>query len=985
MANGLLTFGAGTTAGSVMLYNGMTTMGQPVIEYYDVSLNAGGNSVASGVSDQYVGTDPVITIDLSMRRSEGDVVGHPVSDTSPSNFIPRIFSDILGTDVTSIFEEGISKIVELVQAGAFSSGNPWGINWQSGDLIKRAPLPREVPAEDGSLPENEMRIELLLQKIDPNNIPETEFRYEAAGKKDEKDGDGAIKDLNPSTRLNLLPRQTIEPLKPLTIQGIKIHGRQDHQAVVLYRDSLTLSDIPQLEEEFRRIRRDDLLLLHFLDIFHPIALQYNRYHELPPREKEVLVTELKRMGLNFSDPQGIRYFLSRILRFQGLRYADQGSYNPTEILCPLIACERAGMVHEQLNERASHVWEIDNIASLQDALEYLEKYTQLAPPEKERLAEAMLDMRRLFYETGPLFYRRVQSLPPLVIFRRENKFDLPKPFLENPSRFIEEQENVQEENEFALAGEFIYLNTNPSDITRIKKFTLGGVPVISKRIEPLRVYSIEDEIREARKIGRLLKAEGISNVRTAEYLGLVYDSGNYYILMRDEKAPSLFEKLNAEGREVFARVEGVLKNKHGDLEPRNALWNGKELVLIDFEKHTAIVDLKNIPPKGKAITNARLSRSRSIGDLKDVLARDPLIERFRIAINLSNPRMLRRLPSTAVIGDIHGNNRRLTELLESDAALKAKRTIFLGDYFDRGAGGKEVFEILRKRSPDDNIFLLGNHEYYFLLAMKGDIKSFGLWLESGGINFLDTLLDLSKFKEAYEAASKEFPDEIPSEIIEQIRQSEPGIIEELHKSVRENKLLWEIFGWLIENTRLFYIDEYGNLYIHAGIKDGEHLDLNYIELLEKDEKIFREALRINDPRHLDLALSYSRLFKPVLEIRAAEWLIDFPKDDWEKTRGYLFNLGIRGMVVGHNPYGRVINLFNRIFGIDLLMADYYGNYGGILEISPHAGIAVHRFLDPNSSNLVREEIVNSEEFLDDLQIDAAGLIRRFQMYFLKGI
>jgi len=194
MANGLLTFGAtGTAAGSVMIYNGMTTMGQPAIEYYDATLYQSANPENIFPSDQYVGTDPVITIDFSKRRSEGEGVGQPVSDTSPSssaargggaNFIPKIFSYILGTDITSKLEEGISRLVELIQLGASSVENPWNIDWKS-DLIKKAPLPWEIPADDTSVPQHETQIELPPPDIDPDAFPESEFKYEAAGKKDD--------------------------------------------------------------------------------------------------------------------------------------------------------------------------------------------------------------------------------------------------------------------------------------------------------------------------------------------------------------------------------------------------------------------------------------------------------------------------------------------------------------------------------------------------------------------------------------------------------------------------------------------------------------------------------------------------------------------------------------------------------------------------------------------------------------------------------
>jgi len=195
--SGMLMFGtAGTCAGSITLYNGMQTLGQPVIEYYNHSLDINGNTITEIPSDQYVGTDPVITIDLSTRRSEGEGVGHPVSDIAPSsnaatdrgaNFIPRIFSDILGSDITAKLEEGISRLIKLAQAGALSAGAPWKVNSGVDELAKKAPFPWQLTETNPTLlqVDNYSSYPLILKGEDVSRSHRS--KYEAAGKRDKED------------------------------------------------------------------------------------------------------------------------------------------------------------------------------------------------------------------------------------------------------------------------------------------------------------------------------------------------------------------------------------------------------------------------------------------------------------------------------------------------------------------------------------------------------------------------------------------------------------------------------------------------------------------------------------------------------------------------------------------------------------------------------------------------------------------------------
>jgi serine/threonine protein phosphatase 1 len=98
---------------------------------------------------------------------------------------------------------------------------------------------------------------------------------------------------------------------------------------------------------------------------------------------------------------------------------------------------------------------------------------------------------------------------------------------------------------------------------------------------------------------------------------------------------------------------------------------------------------------------------------------------------------------TYAVGDIHGCLDLLSELLgriEADAAGRARRLVFLGDYIDRGPDSAGVIARLRElqaAEPDHVVCLKGNHEDLMLRAFRRpDILP--IWLQNGGDAALDS-------------------------------------------------------------------------------------------------------------------------------------------------------------------------------------------------------------------------------------------------------
>ena len=79
------------------------------------------------------------------------------------------------------------------------------------------------------------------------------------------------------------------------------------------------------------------------------------------------------------------------------------------------------------------------------------------------------------------------------------------------------------------------------------------------------------------------------------------------------------------------------------------------------------------------------------------------------------------------VGDIHGVGGDVVDTIEQSFNGKPdpnKYIIFLGDYIDRGGYEKETLEKLiafKQKYPHNSFFLLGNHEYLMLDALKKNL------------------------------------------------------------------------------------------------------------------------------------------------------------------------------------------------------------------------------------------------------------------------
>ena len=101
------------------------------------------------------------------------------------------------------------------------------------------------------------------------------------------------------------------------------------------------------------------------------------------------------------------------------------------------------------------------------------------------------------------------------------------------------------------------------------------------------------------------------------------------------------------------------------------------------------------------------------------------------------------MPSTWTIGDIHGENQKLTTLLDWLPRGAEDTTVFLGDYIDRGSDVAGVVDRILEEydsAPDRTVLLKGNHEamaqMFFSLPATAPEKREVLkdWAENGGMD-----------------------------------------------------------------------------------------------------------------------------------------------------------------------------------------------------------------------------------------------------------
>ncbi|MFA5104285.1 MAG: metallophosphoesterase [Candidatus Margulisiibacteriota bacterium] len=214
-----------------------------------------------------------------------------------------------------------------------------------------------------------------------------------------------------------------------------------------------------------------------------------------------------------------------------------------------------------------------------------------------------------------------------------------------------------------------------------------------------------------------------------------------------------------------------------------------------------------------------------------------------------------------------------------------------GDLIDRGHRNLEALNLAQKFAQTGNyIQLWGNHELMFTTAMFSDEYSLVRWEKNGGNQTLD------EFRVApWRRLASWF----------------------LGFTPREQSLLQSYAYWMVQNCKLYHIDEHGALYVHAGFKVNEkgRLDLTYegekgLKALDYADEHLREAFKTGNMAH---PVFYFLQNGEDSFLWNSEWLTTVMNN--ESARPLLDDLGVNMLVFGHIPAIGIINFDNCIFGL----------------------------------------------------------------------
>jgi len=407
----------------------------------------------------------------------------------------------------------------------------------------------------------------------------------------------------------------------------------------------------RLNRSFRPYTKNSTLWIHFTSrLFYYLS----RYHDFTKeRDRIIIFRSAFQEGyirrLKKLDPDASTHFADLPNFYK--RAKDVTSKNFIYYLTCLVAvmprpsrhkCESAeGMAYSssvRMEAYAPGVEEMEAYAPGVEEPEIEEEATHdlfLVPleAEEEKSSRRLLSRKRFtalysaIYESGfTLLSSRRRSGKDIVILQGyEDVF--PQNFYGNPSKFIEESENIERPDAFTdLPAAIKNIFSRPYDLSRIKRLELKDrqgmrVVVISKRIEPLRTRYPEEEIDLAKEAYDVLESRAHSNdddkteFGVQEFIGIVFSNGNFYLLSLEIPGKSIYQRNLEEQTAGYItmhinrsdlnlsptqKLQNLLNGTIVDVASRNIIAEDRaqakstRYVLIDFETHPSLEEISEI-------------------------------------------------------------------------------------------------------------------------------------------------------------------------------------------------------------------------------------------------------------------------------------------------------------------------------------------------------------------------------------------------------
>lgn len=263
------------------------------------------------------------------------------------------------------------------------------------------------------------------------------------------------------------------------------------------------------------------------------------------------------------------------------------------------------------------------------------------------------------------------------------------------------------------------------------------------------------------------------------------------------------------------------------------------------------------------------------------------------------------IPNQILVGDVHGDVELMkavrSEIREMLQRGENPEVIFHGDLFDADLNMKKgpeemlahndnlgVFRMvqeIKNELGDRAIFIVGNHDEWLIRAfVGGDQEAFANWFMNRGAVFFNQVEDYFRRQGVPEG-------QLPGKVGEKMR---------------------EVANWLMNNQKLFHIDDMGLLHVHAVIPVDKNANpVIGIDELKRAQNQLAEAQREGNAEKI-----HEILGGPMQEVFwARDWEDQF-RGDPQKIDHFMWMMEVDGLMVGHAHHQEILNLGNKIFGID---------------------------------------------------------------------
>lgn len=232
------------------------------------------------------------------------------------------------------------------------------------------------------------------------------------------------------------------------------------------------------------------------------------------------------------------------------------------------------------------------------------------------------DLEKLI-SSPPVLYREDENGLKDVRIQRNFLAKLPMAFSKNPTRFIESLDCMGRDETKPIFGGYggqiglslgmhfgyggqkkskRFLGSEPYDFTRVRRYR----NMVFKRVDLKKVAYGTEELDQAKEVGRIIERMNDPRIKAQNFVGVVYDQGNVYLVSEFIEGQNLNDWIleygteqvslaDAEAVVVSRKLQDLLRGRHIDLENRNIivdLDSGRSFRSPDSMRRMTVIDFE---------------------------------------------------------------------------------------------------------------------------------------------------------------------------------------------------------------------------------------------------------------------------------------------------------------------------------------------------------------------------------------------------------